>query len=410
MRIIIDNKIPFIQGFAEKLGEAIYLPGADITPHDVKTADALIIRTRTRCNRQLLEGSRVKFIATATIGYDHLDTQYLKEAGISWTNCPGCNAKSVAQYVQNALLLLAIHGCWDKTRKFTSATAPVKPDDLDRSVFSRLTLGIVGVGHVGTQVKLMAERLGFKTILLCDPPRAEQEASLSEKEEDKGKEPQSLNTEQKARLLEEKNREENEAKQPSGNTYVTLDEIAQRADVITFHTPLTHQPTPHPTYHLAGDAFFRRVKRGAVLFNTSRGEVVSTEALKQALSEGRLSTAVIDTWEQEPHIDLDLLENVFLGTPHIAGYSADGKANGTRMALQAVARHFGMDAEQFNVVAPPALPVGFASYLPLDRTAAFCPELRLYNPLRDSQSLKIHPYIFEKLRGNYPLRREQSTL
>ncbi len=376
MRIVIDNKIPFIKGYAEQLGETVYLPGAEIGPDDVREADALIIRTRTRCNRHLLEGSQVKFIATATIGYDHIDTEYLKEAGIAWTNCPGCNASSVAQYVETSLLLLALHGCWDSSRRFSAATAPVHPEDLDRSVFHRLTLGIVGVGHVGNQVKKMAERLGFQRILLCDPPRAERE----NKQKEKGEE-------------------------GSETTFVTLDEIAQQADVITFHTPLTHQPTPHPTFHLAGDAFLRRVKRSAVIFNSSRGEVVDTTALKQALKEGRLRAAVVDTWENEPHIDLELLQAAFIATPHIAGYSADGKANGTRMALQAVAKHFGLDVQPFENVVPPTLPEGF-SYLTEDDSYNFCPELRLYNPLRDSLALKQHPYAFEKLRGDYPLRRE----
>lgn len=376
MRLIIDNKIPFIKGYAEKLGEAIYLPGAEITPADVREADALIVRTRTRCNRHLLEGSRVKFVATATIGYDHIDTNYLAEAGIAWTNCPGCNAASVAQYVETALLQLALHGCWDPHRKFTAASAPVHPSDLDRTVFQHLTLGIVGVGHVGSQVKRMAQRLGFQHILLCDPPRAEKQSQ-----------------------------EQGASAKETQETFVPLDEIAQRADVITFHTPLTHQPTAHPTYHLAGDAFFRRIKRTAVIFNSSRGEVVDTVALKQALDEGRLKTAVIDTWENEPHIDLELLKQVFIGTPHIAGYSADGKANGTRMALQAVAQHFGFDASVFNEVAPPALPDDF-TYFANDDVYTFCPELRLYNPLRDSLALKLHPYAFEKQRGDYPLRRE----
>ena len=365
MKIIIDDKIPFIRGFAERLGEARYLPGSAITAADVKDADALIVRTRTKCNRQLLEGSRVSFIATATIGFDHIDTDYLQEAGIAWTNCPGCNARSVAQYVESALLQLAAHGCWDEGSALLPATAP--PSPIRREVFSRLTLGIVGVGHVGEQVRLMAERLGFGRILLCDPPRAEHE-------------PQ--------------------------NAFVTLDEVARQSDIITFHTPLTHAPTPYPTYHMASSAFFRALRPTAVVINSSRGEVVDGEALTQALFSKSIRAAVVDTWEHEPHISSSLLNAVFIGTPHIAGYSADGKANGTRMALQAVARHFGLNSEQFEAVQPPTLPADFA-YYPEGEGKNVAPELRLYDPLRDSEALKHHPEVFEALRGNYPLRREK---
>ncbi len=364
LKLVIDDKIPFIRGFAERMGKAVYLPGAAISASDVRDADALIVRTRTHCNRELLEGSRVKFIATATIGYDHLDTDYLRQAGIAWTNCPGCNAASVAQYVRNSLLLLAAHGCWDEHRPLTAADSPVCPADLDRMVFSRLTLGIVGVGHVGTQVYEMAQRLGFGRILLCDPPRAEREGA---------------------------------------DGFSTLAEVAAQADVVTFHTPLTHSPSPHATFHLANSAFFDALRPGAVVFNTSRGEVVCTETLQQAMEQGGVRAAVVDTWENEPNVSPWLLRHAFLATPHIAGYSADGKANGTRMALQAVARHFGLPEEEYARVAPPCLPDGFNYF---EGTEPLCEELRLYNPLRDSLALKNAPQNFECLRGNYPLRRE----
>ncbi len=365
MKIIIDDKIPFIRGFAERLGETRYLPGAAITAADVKDADALIVRTRTKCNRQLLEGSRVSFIATATIGYDHIDTDYLREAGIAWTNCPGCNARSVAQYVECVLLQLAAHGCWDEGAILRPATAT--PSPIHREIFSHLTLGIVGVGHVGEQVRLMAERIGFGRILLCDPPRAAKE---------------------------------------SDNAFVTLDEVARQSDIVTFHTPLTQAPTPHPTFHMASAAFFRALRPTAVVINSSRGEVVDGEALTHALRTQSIRAAVVDTWEHEPCISSSLLQDVFIGTPHIAGYSADGKANGTRMSLQAVARHFGFDPVQFEAVQPPVLPADFA-YYPEAQGKDIAPELRLYDPVRDSEALKQHPDTFEYLRGNYPLRREK---
>lgn len=367
MHIIIDSKIPFIQGYAEQLGQCTYLPGNEIGPDDVRHADALIIRTRTHCNRALLQGSSVQYIATATIGYDHIDTHYLSQAGIGWTNCPGCNARSVAQYVKSCLLQLAAHGCWSTPDSpLVPLALPLAQAAIAHPPFSRLTLGIVGVGHVGSQVLKMAQHLPFKQILLCDPPRAEREG---------------------------------------GEAFVSLSQIAQQADVITFHTPLTHSPSPHATYHMANAAFFSQLRPNAVIINSSRGEVVDTQALKAALSNHTLRTAIIDTWENEPHIDLELLERVFIGTPHIAGYSADGKANGTRMALQAVARHFGQDAQRFNSIVPPSLPPNFA-YYPEGIGCTLCPSLCLYDPLRDSTALKQHPERFEFLRGNYPLRRE----
>ena len=286
----------------------------------------------------------MKFIATATIGFDHIDTDYLASAGIGWTNCPGCNAPSVGQYIACSLLLLQEAG-------------HIRLDDC--------TVGIVGVGHVGTQVALAVERLGCR-VLRCDPPRAEKEGSAG---------------------------------------FVSYEEVMAQADVITFHTPLTRDGA-HPTYHLADTEFFHQLGKRPVIINSARGEVVSNPALKAALKEGLIRTAIVDTWENEPGIDLELLDQVFLGTPHIAGYSADGKACGSRMALEAVARHFGLP-DHFDIEAP-ALPEGF-NYYPEDQQEGRPADspLRLYNPRRDSDALKAHPEQFENLRGHYPLRREK---
>lgn len=339
LRLVVDNKIPYIQGQAERLGSVRYIDGAAISANDVRDADALIIRTRTHCNRALLEGSSVQFVATATIGYDHIDTTFMSEAGIAWTNCPGCNASSVAQYVSNAMLLLQAAG----------------------HLSAGCTVGIVGVGHVGRSVDAALRRMGYRT-LLCDPPRAAAEGS---------------------------------------DGFVPLNVICQEADVVTFHTPLTHSGA-HATYHMADDAFFASVDRSPVIINSSRGEVVCTEALRAALANKRVRAAVIDTWENEPNIDRTLLQEAFIATPHIAGYSADGKACGTRMALEAVARHFGRTAH-FEVEAP-TLPPDFAYYAeePVEPNSP----LRLYHPSRDSNALKAEPEKFEFLRGHYPLRRE----
>lgn len=336
MKVIVDNKIPYIAGEIEKIADkVVYLPGDAFTKEEVKEADALVVRTRTHCNRELLEGSQVKFIVTATIGFDHIDTEYCHEAGISWTNCPGCNAGSVEQYIHSVLLLLKR----EKGLKLEEAT-----------------LGIVGVGHVGSRVKRMAESLGMK-VLLNDPPRA-----------DKGE-----------------------------KGFVDLAKIAEACDVITFHTPL-YMEGNYRTYHLAGEDFLFSLQKNPYLINSSRGEVVDTASLLAALSAGKVRGAVIDTWEYEPRISRELMEVAFLATPHIAGYSADGKANATRMSLEALARFFGVEAD-FCVMPPEYSGIQFSD----DAEEAY---LQAYNPTRDSEWLKKCPEKFEWFRGSYPLRRE----
>ncbi len=339
MKAVCDDKIPYIRPALDELMDQVtYLPGAEITASDVRDADVLIVRTRTHCNRKLLEGSRVRFIATATIGFDHLDTDYLEQAGIHWVNCPGCNASSVGQYVRNSLMLWARHTECD---------------------LSRLTVGVVGVGHVGKEVVKALETLGCR-ILLNDPPRAEREGS---------------------------------------GQFVTLGQIGREANIITIHTPLVTSG-PWPTYHLIDSRFLNGLGKRPLLINCGRGEVVDNAALEEAMDSGRIRQAIIDTWEGEPHIRLSLLYKVFLGTPHIAGYSADGKANATRMVLQALCRFMGRPF-CFNIQ-PPSLPADMQ--LP---TRAWDRALALYNPQTDSERLKLHPEDFESLRGNYPLRREK---
>lgn len=358
LKLVIDDKIPFIRGEAERLGRVIYLSGKAISAQDVVDADALIVRTRTLCNRQLLEGSRVKFIATATIGYDHLDAPWLASAGIGWCNCPGCNATSVAQYVESCLLLAEDAGL-----------VSIGPDT---------TIGIVGVGHVGSAVARMAQRLGLK-LLLCDPPRLKGRGGV-------------VDGEPAARGL------------THTQCQATLDDVARQADIITLHTPLTRLGED-ATFHLCDERFFGQLARHPLLINAARGEVVDTEAVLKALDRQLIAAVAIDTWEHEPDINRELLERAWMATPHIAGYSADGKALGTQMALNAVARHFGID-ETFSIV-PPSVEAGFKYFKEApDRLADRWPALALYDPRRDSLALKSSPASFEQLRGNYPLRRE----
>lgn len=341
MKMIIDNKIPFIKGAIEKIAdEVVYAPGSGFSPELVRDADALIVRTRTHCNRELLEGSRVKFIATATIGFDHIDTEYCRTAGISWTNAPGCNSASVAQYIQSSLLLL------QSTRG---------------RQLHEMTIGIVGIGNVGSKVAKVAQRLGMR-ILQNDLPRTEQEGN---------------------------------------GAFTSLERIAKESDVITFHVPL-YKEGKYKTFHLADRAFFEMLERKPVIMNTSRGEVVETDALLHALESGIVSEAVIDVWEKEPDISLALLDKVMIGTPHIAGYSADGKANATRMSLDALCRYFGVEAD-YQIIPPQPEATDLSA--PTMAEA----QLKIYDPRRDSDALKLHPECFEILRGDYPLRREEQA-
>lgn len=339
MKIVIDDKIPYIREAISRLtGDAVYLKGTAIGPEDVREADALIVRTRTRCDERLLKGSSVRFVATATIGFDHIDADYLRRAGIEWMSCPGCNAGSVAQYVRSVLLLLK----------------------RDRGAcLGGMTIGIVGCGHVGTKVKAVAEEYGMR-VLVCDPPRQERG--------DEG-------------------------------AFATLDDIRREADIITFHVPLTKNG-PHPTFHMADAAFFSGLGRRPVIINTSRGGVVDNGALLDALIYNKVEDAVIDTWEDEPCIDRRLLDRVWIATPHIAGYSADGKANADNMVIDGLCRHFGL--RRPPLIVPPALPPTFVPSADEDTL-----RLQLYNPLDDSARLKAAPERFEELRGDYPLRREK---
>ncbi len=331
MKIIVDDKIPYIR---EKLAlladEVIPMRGTEISAGHVCDADALVVRTRTRCDEQLLGNSSVKLVATATIGFDHIDVEYMKRAGISWTNCPGCNSGSVAQYIECSLLLLAQN---------------------EGLCFEQATLGIVGCGHVGSKVKAVAERLGMR-VLVCDP------------------------------LLDR-------------SDFVSMDVIERESDVITFHVPLTYKGQ-YATYHLADKDFFCRLQRVPYIINTSRGEVVDGEALLTALNKQLVRDAIIDVWEHEPRISLPLLERVIIGTPHIAGYSADGKVNADNMVIDALCQHFHLSHP--GKISAPLLPADFIYT---------GDPLQLYNPLEDSEKLKNNPLDFENLRNFYPLRREQ---
>lgn len=325
MKIVVDENIPYLQEPLRRVAEVTALPAEAITAEAVHDADALIVRTRTRCDGTLLGGSHVRFIATATIGYDHIDTTWCAAHGIAWANAPGCNASSVCQYVECALRLMASEG----VVTLSPATA----------------IGIVGLGHVGTLVKAMSERLGLRT-LCCDPPLADMKQAAC---------------------------------------LVDLKTLAAECDIITFHVPLTNDG-PYPTWHMADGSFLASLQRHPLFINTSRGAVVDTPALRGALRDGIIRQAVIDVWEGEPDtLDRDLLRMARLTTPHIAGYSADGKARASQMALDALTAHFGLPRVEAGTPPPSVVP---------------------YDIDADSRRLKASPDTFEYQRNHYPLRRE----
>ncbi|MBQ9477489.1 MAG: 4-phosphoerythronate dehydrogenase PdxB [Bacteroidales bacterium] len=351
MKIVCDDKIPFLRGTFEPFAEVVYLPGKQTTADVVRDADAIVTRTRTLCNEALLKGSRVKVIATATIGFDHIDTAWCEANGIIWKNAPGCNSWSVKQYIASVLVSLARrHG-------------------LD---LSAMTLGVVGVGNVGSKVAEIASLLGMK-VLLNDPPRARAEGSAG---------------------------------------FVSLDELMERSDIVTLHVPLTMEGED-ATWHLFDAARIARLRPDQFLFNSSRGPVVEERALKAALKAASLRGAVLDVWEVEPEIDRELLGLLEYATPHIAGYSADGKANGTTMSVRTVASVLGLPLTDWSASGVPAPAQGLSFCLDATgkRTQDVLTEaiLYTYDVQKDTDALRADPGSFEKLRGDYPVRREPTA-
>jgi erythronate-4-phosphate dehydrogenase len=346
MKILADSHIPYLQGIAEQFGEVQYLPGNQFTKEAIKNKDALIVRTVTHFDEKILSGSSVKLICSATIGYDHIDTAYCDAHNIAWRTAPGCNANSVEQYVTASLLYLA---------------------EKHHFHLSDKTIGIVGVGNVGSKVAIACEKLGMR-VLLNDPPRAEKEKNAT--------------------------------------IFVDLEAIKREADIITFHTPLT-KTGEHKTHHLADDDFFASVAKKPFIINAARGGVTSNEALKKAIHNSQLSGIVLDCWENEPNIDTELLEMAEIATPHIAGYSADGKWTATKMSLENLNNFFGLNIKPtFQEILPALFPVinlhEFSVEKQLSHTV-----WHTYNPMAETVNLKSSPEKFAWFRSNYcPWRRE----
>ena len=354
MKIIADENIPFVAECFSSVGEVELVGGREITPSAIADADVLLVRSITRVGAELLAGSKVRFVGTATIGFEHIDIEYLSRNNIGFASAPGSNANSAAEYVIAGLLEIGQrHGL----------------DLEDKSI------GIIGVGNVGSKVAKKCEALGMQ-VYLNDPPLQ---------------------------------RQTGEAK------YLPIEELFD-CDFITLHTPLTFEGLDK-TYHLADEKFFRSLKERCVFFNASRGGVVDSSALKAAIRSGRLRAVVLDVWENEPNIDTELLEMVDIGTPHIAGYSLDGKVAGMIMIYNAACKYLGLevkfDIEDF-LPEPAICELKIDSNKGAEQEALLGAVQKIYRIDRDDARLRRilekpaekRGEFFDGLRKNYPVRRE----
>lgn len=357
LRIVADENMPLVKEFFKDIGSIEYLPGRKIMAEHAHDADLLLVRSITKVNQQLLEGSRVRFVGTATIGFDHVDVDYLKKNKIGFACAPGCNANAVVEYVISALSVLAEQGQFKLQDKI---------------------IGIVGVGNVGSLLHKRLTQLGV-TCVCNDPPRA--------------------------------------AKGEEG--FVELDELMRVADIVTLHIPLIKEGV-YKTHHLFDEKCLHELKANSILINTARGGVIDNQALCELLTKRHDVRAVLDVWEGEPDINLDLLHKATIATPHIAGYSLDGKIRGTEMIYKAVCRHFGLPirkkAGQFSP--DPALEkMSFSESLAIDEALNIairsCYDVRRDDAwMRDAACRFSTTFAraFDDLRKNYPVRREFSNL
>jgi erythronate-4-phosphate dehydrogenase len=354
MKIIADENIPFAREAFGTLGEVTLLAGRSMTAEHVADADVVFVRSVTTVDAALLDGTRVRFVGSATAGVDHVDLQYIARRGIGFASAPGSNANSVGEYMSAAWLGVAVR----------------KGVRLDG-----LRVGIIGAGNTGSRVEQKARALGM-TPVLNDPPLA---------------------------------RTTGDAR------YRPLDE-ALACDIVTCHTPLTHEG-PDATYHLVDESFLSRLNPGAWLCSAGRGEVVDTAALLTAMKTGALGAVIVDVWEEEPAIDAALLEAMDVATPHIAGYSYDGKVNGTAMVYAAACRSFGVEPRWDAEAALPRAEVERVELDPAGRSdEQVLHELVscVYPIERDDEALRrtvgMTPEArgreFDRLRKEYPHRRE----
>lgn len=339
-RVVVDADIPYIKGVLEPYADVRYIKGNLISHTDVIDADALIVRTRTRCNKELLDGTTVKFIATATIGFDHVDMDYCAQAGITLATAAGCNARAVLQWVAAALVVDSARYGWQPRQK---------------------SLGVVGVGNVGRLIAEYGQRWGF-SVVCCDPPRKRGEQQASD--------------------------------------FISLSELTEVSDIVSFHVPLNMSGIDS-TFHLADAAFFEQLPAEALVLNSSRGEVIDGNILKGAIVDGQCRCA-IDTWENEPNIDGELVQMAEIATAHIAGYSAQGKAMATQMVVRALARRFSLPALDYFS------PCGVHPSAPMPISwSEMCKTITNYfDIVAQSDFLTSDTSRFESIRNTYDYRNE----
>ncbi|MFV0455895.1 MAG: 4-phosphoerythronate dehydrogenase PdxB [Pseudomonas sp.] len=353
MHILADENIPLVDAFFAEHGEIRRMQGRTINRAALGDSEVLLVRSVTRVDRELLEGSRVRFVGTCTIGTDHLDLDYFEEAGIAWASAPGCNARGVVDYVLGSLLALAEgEGVELAGRRY----------------------GVVGAGEVGGRLVEVLRGLGWN-VRVCDPPRQTREAG----------------------------------------EFVSLDEVIEECDVISLHTPLTLEGD-HVTFHLLDQARLEQLRPGAWLINASRGAVVDNAALREQLAQRPDIQAVLDVWEGEPQVDVALAELCWIATPHIAGYSLDGKLRGTAQIYQAFCVSRGLEPKVELAELMPEKPLRGLSFAetvsPEDMLATIC--RAVYDPRRDDAAFRRslagddeqRRAGFDRLRKQYPPRRE----
>lgn len=350
MRILADENIPMLD-VLERHGSLRRVAGRSLDRSVLGDAQVLLVRSVSQVDRALLEGSQVQFVGTCTIGTDHLDIDYLNEQGIGWASAPGCNARGVVDYVLGAFLALA------------------ERDGVD---LSQRCFGVIGAGQVGERLVQVLRGLGLQ-VWVCDPPRQQRE----------------------------------------GGDYVDLATLLARCDAISVHTPLT-QLGDWPTQHLLGAAQLQALKAGSWLINASRGAVVDNQALKQRLMQAADIRAVLDVWEGEPLVDVELAQHCDIATAHIAGYSLDGKIRGTEHIYQAFCQHFSLsDMTQVSFPEQTLLGVELAAYTPVPEALRLLCRA-VYDPRSDDAIFRLslqgdaqqRRAGFDRVRKHYPVRRE----
>lgn len=352
MKILVDENMPYAEQLFRQLGEVKAVPGRPLPTDELNDTDALMVRSITKVNESLLSGKPVKFVGTATAGFDHVDLAWLEQQKIGFSSAPGCNAIAVVEYVFSALMALAEQDDFQLTDK---------------------TVGIIGVGNVGGRLATRLRALGVN-VLLCDPPRA-----------DNGDE----------------------------EIFHPLEKLLKEADILTFHTPL-NKSGPYNSYHLINESNLDKLSEGCILVNASRGEVIDNKALRCALERGKALRVVLDVWEPEPDLSLALLDKVDIATPHIAGYTLEGKARGTTQVYEAYCDFIGQPQ---HVELSTLLPAPIISTISVqgELTQTLLKQLihLVYDVRRDDAPLRQVAGIkgeFDKLRKFYPVRREWSSL